>query len=61
MSKDSVVLDSGGSWFPNCGARTEKSLDWAEWELPSRMGGRAKRPDVAERNARVGVLGLSIA
>uniref|UniRef100_A0A4W5NC86 RING-type E3 ubiquitin transferase n=1 Tax=Hucho hucho TaxID=62062 RepID=A0A4W5NC86_9TELE len=55
MGRDSAVLASGGSWFHHWGARTEKSLDWAELELPSRRGGRAKRPEVAERSAR-GVL-----
>ena len=58
MDRDSAVLDSGGSWLHHWGARTEKSLDWAEWELPSCRGGSAKRLEVAER---VGVYGLSIA
>jgi hypothetical protein len=61
MGRDSAVLASGGSWFPSGGARTEKSMDWAEWELASCRGGRTKRHDVAERSARVGVSGLSIA
>lgn len=44
MSKDSIVLDSGGSWFPNWCARTEKILDWAEcgWEGQKTRGGRTK-------------------
>jgi hypothetical protein len=37
-----------GGWFHHWGARTEESLDWAEREPPSRTGGRAKRPEVAE-------------
>ena len=53
MGRDSAALASGGSWFHHWGARTAKSLDWAERELPSRIGGRAKRPEVAERRARV--------
>ena len=52
MGRDYVVLASGGSWFHHWGARTEKSLDWVEQELPSHCGGRAKRPEVAERSAR---------
>ena len=55
MGRDSSALASGGSWFHHCGARTEKSLDRAGQELPSRRVGRAKRPEVAERSAQVGV------
>ena len=44
--------------FHHWGARTEKTIDWAEWELPSRRSGRAKRPEVAERSAPVGGVGF---
>ena len=46
MDRDSDVLASGGSWFHHWGARTEKSLDLAERELPCFSGERAKRPEV---------------
>jgi hypothetical protein len=55
MAKDSAVLDSGGRWFHHWGARTEKSLNWAEWELPTRRVGKDKGPEVAEGIAQVGV------
>ena len=48
MGRDSAILNLGGCWL-------WKSLDWAEWELHSRMGGTAKRPEVSEQSARVGV------
>lgn len=38
MGRDSAVLASGGSSFHHWGARTEKSFDWAEWELTSKKG-----------------------
>ncbi|KAM9491885.1 VPS10 domain-containing receptor SorCS1-like [Salvelinus alpinus] len=41
--------------FHHWGARTEKSLDWDERDLPSHRGGSAKTPEVAERSAQVGV------
>ena len=44
--RDSAVLASGGSWFHHWGARTEKSLEWAEREMLSRGGGRAMRPEL---------------
>jgi hypothetical protein len=57
MGRDSAVLASGGSWFHHWGAGTEKSLDWAERELLSSRGGRAKRPEVGvgfEHSLKVG-------
>jgi hypothetical protein len=44
MGRDSSVLASGPSCFHHWGARIEKSLDWAERELPCNRGGKAKSP-----------------
>ena len=44
-----------------CQKREDLWLGWAELELPSHSGGWAKRPEVAQRIARVGMLGLTIA
>jgi hypothetical protein len=52
MGRDSVVLTLGRCSFHHWGDRTEKSFDWAEWELISRRGGSAKRPEVAEESVR---------
>lgn len=56
-----LSLTLGVTLFHHWCARTEKRFDWAERELSSCKGGRAKRPEVAERRARVGVYGMSIA
>ena len=48
--------DIRGSLLHQWGARTEKSFDWADRELTSIRGGRAKRPEVAEQSFLIGLL-----
>jgi hypothetical protein len=43
MGRDSAVPVSGGSWFHHWDETTEKSLDWADRELPSHWGDRSEK------------------
>ena len=44
-----------GKLLPPVGCQDREEMDWAEKELPFRRGGMAKRTEVAEWDAWVGV------